>query len=71
MKTTEMCHCGQPLHYLSVEASRLTEDLIRTRGTHVLVTVDGRTWRVPRHYIALHGLKAWEIHALGFDEVAR
>lgn len=35
-------------------------------------TVGGRSWRVPKHYIALHGLRAraWELPALGFAEVS-
>ena len=35
----------------------------------VPVVVDDRAWLVPRHYIALHGLKAWELPGLGFQEV--
>lgn len=66
---TELCACGHPLHY-SVPALRAAvEDLMTRLGPEILVTVAGRTWRVPRHYIALHGLRAWELPRLGLPEV--
>ncbi len=33
------------------------------------VEVSGRRYKVPRHYIALHGLKGADVAALGFEEV--
>jgi hypothetical protein len=44
--------------------------MVSELGTHTKVTVDGRrTWLVPRHYIALHGLKAEQLPGMGFEEV--
>jgi hypothetical protein len=68
--TEELCHCGRPLHYSKPELREMVERLIAATGaTHIVVHAGGRRWRVQRHYIALHGLKAWEIPNLGFEEV--
>lgn len=64
----EQCHCGQPLHYTSLYVKGLVEEMIRLHGPTILVTIEGRTWKVPRHYIALHGLKGSEVPGLGFAE---
>ena len=69
----KLCHCGKPLHYTDPEIQRAVEKLIEQLGETVKVTLmdDGRerTWRVPRHYIALHGLKGREVAGLGFEEI--
>lgn len=67
----ERCHCGRPLHYRVPEYRQFVEELIKLAGGDPFVTVcvAGRAWRVQRHYIALHGLKAQEIPHLGFKEV--
>jgi hypothetical protein len=65
----ELCHCGKPLHYLNLDVQRVVEEFVRLHGTHIRVTVGGRTWLVQRHYIALHGLKAAELPRLGFEEI--
>lgn len=64
-----MCPCGRPLHYNNSETQATVELLIAALGPTIRVTVGGRTWAVPRHYIALHGLKAVELPFLGFEEV--
>jgi hypothetical protein len=69
MGESERCACGQPLHYSDSRIQRVIEDLIAAQGPEIPVTVRGRTWLVPQHYIALHGLKAWELPTLGFSEV--
>jgi hypothetical protein len=43
--------------------------MIKQLGRETRVKVNGRTWLVDRHYIALHGLKASEVASLGFTEV--
>jgi len=63
------CHCGQPLHYSRADIQAAMEEMIQRLGSTMPVTVGGRTWMVPRHYIALHGLKAVEMPFLGFEEV--
>ncbi len=68
----ELCHCGRPLHYSDPEIRRVVDALVGEYGEYVPVTVtypEPRTFLVPRHYIALHGLKGWEVRTLGFEEV--
>jgi len=62
----ERCPCGRPLHYTDPDVLRLVEEQITRLGPTVLVRLlsGGGSYRVPRHYIALHGLKAWEIEDL-------
>ena len=64
------CACGKPLHYSDAAAQRQVQRLVDKLGEYTMVTIEGRTWRVQRHYIALHGLKAHELPLLGFREVA-
>lgn len=70
MDSTERCHCGLPLHYTDPAVETLVRNFIVALGSDRVVTVGTRSWRVPRHYIALHGLKASEIETLGFSERA-
>jgi hypothetical protein len=65
----ELCHCGQPVHYTDPAARRFVELMIETCGPTVRVTVEGRTFLVPRHYLALHGLEGSDVPSLGFSEV--
>jgi hypothetical protein len=67
----QLCHCGQPLHYASRELRRLVERTIAEHGVYAVVAAGGRSWLVPRHYIALHGVNVEDILHLGFKEVAR
>ncbi len=69
MSTTEMCHCGKPLHYNSQEVRGMVEAVIRQCGANQKVTVGKRTWLVPRHYIALHGIKGALMETYGFKEI--
>ena len=67
----ETCACGRPLHY-SDPAIRAAVEAAHP-DSHVVVQVDGRRWKVQRHYIALHGLRAADLpllaQRLGFQEV--
>lgn len=65
----KLCACGQPLHYTNPELEAFVQGVCDRLGDFVSVTVGGRTWRVQRHYIALHGLKATDLPSLGFQEV--
>ncbi len=53
------CACGQPLHYSDPATQRAVEGVIRLKGDscQMIITPRGK-WRVPIHYIALHGLSA-------------
>ena len=67
----ELCHCGKPLHYLEQTDRAAVELLIATFGRTTRVTVlGGDTYLVPRHYLALHGLKADELGSLGFEKAS-
>src|SRR5947209_7487832 len=62
----ERCDCGEPLHYTDPETKRDVENLISRLGSHVRVEVPGLgAWYVPRHYIALHGLRGGDLPRLG------
>lgn len=64
-----MCLCGKPIHYTDKELEAMMNDLVQELGPYIPVTVDGKTWQVPRHFIALHGIKGKDIATLGFSEV--
>ena len=66
----ETCHCGQPLHYTDLTLRHEVEEIVDKYGPLVTVSVPGEgSFRVPRHFIALHGLKAVEVPSLGFERV--
>lgn len=66
----EMCHCGKPLHYNSKIIEELIRKQIKAHGENVDVKLlGGKTYSVPRHYIALHGIKGYQLPELGFVEV--
>lgn len=62
-----MCHCGRPLHYGNPGLEAYVNEMVAMLGERVEVSVDRRTWLVPRHYIALHGLQAEALPSLGFE----
>ena len=64
----QQCHCGKPLHYTDPVIQGIVQRQVDALGDYLLVTVSGKTWLVPRHYIALHGIKGSEVHELGFEE---
>lgn len=70
---TELCACGDPLHYVSLDAQRQVQTLTEQLGPLVTVELGNHAWKVPRHYIALHGLVAAELPALarryGWEQV--
>jgi len=69
------CPCGQPLHYREPYVQELVERIVQRLGPDIAITAleTGRTWLVPRHYIALHGLNSADLPVLadvyGFPEV--
>lgn len=70
---TGMCACGQPLHYANPATKAGIEKLIAQLGEHINVFCEGKTYKVPRHFIALHGIKGSELPQLaekyGFEVV--
>ncbi len=67
----EMCACGRPLHYSDPKMQRIVQSLVDDLGPDVEVTVGEQSWLVPRHYVALHGIRGWELPTLGFPRVQR
>jgi len=64
------CHCGKPLHYRNAEIERIAKMFVMEFGEYIPVTIPNKgTWKVQRHYIALHGLKASEVPDLGFEKL--
>ncbi len=69
------CPCGLPLHYATPEAAEYMDRMVAELGERIAVEVLTRgTFLVPRHFIALHGLKAEDLPALaeiyGFERVS-
>ena len=69
MKEVTHCHCGEPLHYTDKGLEAMLKEYTRDLGEFIPVQVDGRVWRVQRHYIALHGIKGKDLSTLGFEEI--
>jgi len=67
--STELCVCGRPLHYTDPNIKAHVESLVATLGSHIRVNCGGKTYLVPRHYIALHGLIASDLPRMKFEEV--
>lgn len=63
------CHCGRPLHYVDLRTQAAIEKMIEKHGEFINVVVKGRTFKVQRHFIALHGLVAKDLPKLGFQEI--
>jgi hypothetical protein len=73
-ETMTMCACGKPLHYSSAHLREMIEQMVATLGECIVVKnlSSGKAFMVPRHYIALHGIRARELVVLaekyGFKE---
>ena len=67
------CACGQPLHYIDPASEEVVQKLVDKLGEFVDVGVGGKIYKIPRHYIALHGLQAASLpqlaEELGFEVV--
>lgn len=61
--TANACPCGE-VHELSAAVRAAYEGVTEGLPPDVTVTLGGRSWVVPRIYIAVHGLKADELPAL-------
>jgi hypothetical protein len=64
------CHCGKPLHYKNSLAEHFVNEAIKKKGEFVTVRSleSGKYYKIPRHYIALHGLRGKELDSYGFKE---
>ncbi len=43
--------------------------LVDEYGEEIKIAVEDRSWMVPRHFIALHGIEAAKLPSMGFREV--
>jgi hypothetical protein len=67
--TLELCACGLPLHYADPIAEAWVRRLIAQEGEFITVTTPEGTWKVPRHFIALHGLRAADLPKCNFERI--
>ena len=67
----KLCACGKPLHYKNKVTERMVQMLVDELGEYIAVTVDGKTFSVQRHYIALHGIKDKDLDKLGFSDTIK
>lgn len=65
----ELCHCGQPLHYTDPAVETVMRKMVEKFGNNVIMSARGRSFLVPRHYIALHGVHEVDLPHLGFTEI--
>lgn len=65
----KLCFCGLPLHYTDPEIESHMMKIIKERGEYITIHCNGKSFRVPRHYIALHGLIGKQLENLGFEEI--
>ena len=64
-----MCACGKPLHYLEPMLREIVQSQVDQLGENIRVRLGTRVWLVPRHFIALHGIRARELERLRFPQV--
>lgn len=67
-KVVEYCACGKPLHYTDATMREMVQKLVDQLGEEIPVIYGHKTYMIPRHFIALHGLKALNLPKLGFKE---
>lgn len=66
-KEVTLCYCGIPLHYTDPFIENQVKQLVSKYGEMVIVTNHlGENFNVPRHYVALHGLREENLSKLGF-----
>jgi len=62
--TEQLCPCGKPLHYRTDALRDHMIAFVKQHGDLVKIIVPAGTYLVPRHYIALHGMKAQALPTL-------
>lgn len=66
----DRCHCGRPLHYKDPKIKEYMMKMVERGGRMIVIKLmDGKSYRVDRHYIALHGVSGMELDSLGFEEI--
>lgn len=65
VRTEDLCPCGKPLHYSDPRIRTIVDSMIELHGRTVRVQAPGGlAFKVPRHYIALHGIKGADLRSL-------
>ena len=65
---TGYCQCGRPLHYSKQSLKQMVDKIIDGQDPVVTVRVMGvGSFRVQRHFIALHGLPTAKVMEWGFE----
>lgn len=62
------CWCGERLHYEYPHVQLSMEKVCHEKGEWATIVVPRGVYRVPRHYIALHGLDYERLHEYGFEQ---
>jgi hypothetical protein len=60
----DRCPCGRALHYENPKTQAQVQSYIDELGPDIKVETPAGAWLIPRHYIALHGIKAPDIPLL-------
>lgn len=63
-RIVEMCACGKPLHYTDSGLRELITLMCKEKGEFITVRTESATYKVQRHFIALHGIKATDLPEL-------
>lgn len=65
------CPCGQQLHYINKDVEEHMNKLVKEKGRFIAVTnsENMKTYKVDRHYIALHGIMGKDLDKYGFEEI--
>lgn len=63
------CHCGKPLHYSDKTLQDKVQKICNELGDFIEVHTPRGSWKVQRHYMALHGIREEELPSLGFERV--
>lgn len=74
MADEQMCPCGRPLHYSSEQLREEVQTVVDVMGPDIVVETPAGRYLIPRHFIALHGLKAAQVPDLaeqyGFTQLS-
>lgn len=67
----DYCPCGKPLHYNDKNVENNVNKMVKEKGRFIAVTntENMKTYKVDRHYIALHGLMGKDLDKYGFEEI--
>lgn len=64
--TGQLCGCGQPLHYSNPASEAAVQRFVDELGETIILGIAGSAdrFKVPRHFVALHGVAAVEVAEL-------